>query len=204
MYFCKVLKTQMKKKLKKVYLNKYSSELRLHLSLGTFCIRNLRLFIYLLLLTIPSLFFSKELITNVKNISILEKNTTIIKIDVPKSLLSDNKITKKGILLKKTIVKHPKKIISEKTILQSNIWQTQMFFYLKNEELTKRIFNSTLNSPEPFFIKNNFFLRITFYEEIFQLANLYLENTNQTLYHLYQSKKVENFLFTRPPPYHLK
>lgn len=194
----------MKKKLKKVYFNKYSSELLLYILLSTDCTKKILLFFYLLFFTIPCLYFSQNFIINsFGTINFSEINSLIIKSDTSKSFLSENKITKKKVLIKKSIVKNPKRFISENILLENKILQTHMVFYLKNEEPTTSIFNSTLNSPEPFFIKNNFFLRITFYEEIFQLANLYLENTNYILYHLYPSKKVENFLFTRPPPYQL-
>ena len=214
-----VLKTQTKKKLKKVYLDKCSSGLLLPKSiLNASSIKIFYVFIYFLSIGFSTQMSAQEsIITGLENIHISE-GATIVTVENGESKINyssisapiNQKNTKNSTSPQKEIKEkiafsHKKKTpkaIDEKLI--KKLEQKREVKMVYHTDAQSRTSFSALYYSSKSAVNNQNHLK-TFNHSVFAESNVltflfvYQEKQN-ILFQFYHSLKVENHLFTRPPP----
>ena len=215
-----VLKTQTKKKLKKVYLDKCSSGLLLPKSiLNASSIKIFYVFIYFLSIGFSTQMSAQEsIITGLENMNLSEGATIIIKnkentiaivtsnsndiykAKIVKNNNADHKKTVKEKLLFYNNIK-PKKIIDEKTLKK-----------IEEKINSKIVFNHNSKSEKNFSFSSYFYKiannsnnntvdKFTNIEIGLSISYLFVyQNRQNVLYEFYNSTNSKSYLFTRPPP----
>ena len=210
----------MKKKLKKVYFNNYSSELLLPKSiLNASSIKIFFVFIYFLSIGFSTQMSAQEsIITGLENMNLSEGATIIIKnkentiaivtsnsndiykAKIVKNNNADHKKTVKEKLLFYNNIK-PKKIIDEKTLKK-----------IEEKINSKIVFNHNSKSEKNFSFSSYFYKiannsnnntvgKFTNIEIGLSISYLFVyQNRQNVLYEFYNSTNSKSYLFTRPPP----
>ena len=203
--------------MKKIYSIDYSSE-SLTYNRNSNILVILYRFVVLLSLFISSIYFAQETtITGFENMKvskgaiIISKNAEEITLTTESSV----EITSSNIKTNKNIVKNSesdskKNFIEKKKIAKKS--QTKTYKNIKVKENTVFVFNKNKNHEE-YFSLSNVTSKVGFHTPTFSSGkfintdnnfNYYLfiyQTKENSLINYYESKKVESFLFARPPPY---
>lgn len=212
-----VLKTQMKKKLKKLYLDKCSSGLLLPKSiLNASSIKIFFVFIYFLSIGFSTQMSAQEsIITGLENIHISEGATIITE-------HTDNKITvitssstktytqeEKLLITKIDVNQNKKKGYTKKNIAKKAKGNSlKKFENIKNSALFCNTNSESSSSFEITIIlqkqctkrSNNGNESLLKPENSWKIALVNYQTKDNILYLFYHSKNVDDFLFARPPP----
>ena len=212
-----VLKTQTKKKLKKLYLDKCSSGLLLPKSiLNASSIKIFFVFIYFLSIGFSTQMSAQEsIITGLENIHISEGATIITE-------HTDNKITvitssstktysqeEKFLITKIDVNQNKKKVYTKKNIAKKAKGNSlKKFENIKNSALFCNTNSESSSSFEITIIlqkqctnrSNNGNESLLKPENSWKIALVNYQTKDNILYLFYHSKNVDDFLFARPPP----
>ena len=212
-----ILKTQTKKKLKKLYLYKCSSGLLLPKSiLNARSIKIFFVFIYFLSIGFSTQMSAQEsIITGLENIHISEGATIITE-------HTDNKITvitssstktysqeEKFLITKIDVNQNKKKVYTKKNIAKKAKGNSlKKFENIKNSALFCNTNSESSSSFEITIIlqkqctnrSNNGNESLLKPENSWKIALVNYQTKDNILYLFYHSKNVDDFLFARPPP----